>query len=134
MATSDRPGTRKSKLIRGLLLFSCIFALIVVARFIKNAYALGSVDSAIASLRTIVNAEGKFANAHPEIGYTCDPSKLEQTRLSGMISSSRNNGYAVAISGCSAMSNKRPNRKYQVTTRPLHENIPAFCTDQSGIN
>jgi hypothetical protein len=80
-----------------------------------------------------VDEESKFANEHPDVGYTCDVSQLEQTRLSGMISNSRTNGYVLAISGCSAMSDKQPNRKYQVTTRPLHENIPAFCTDQSGI-
>jgi hypothetical protein len=44
--------------------------------FLSRLMRLGYVDSAIGSMRTLVAAETKYAQAHPEVGYTCSMSAL----------------------------------------------------------
>jgi hypothetical protein len=101
--------------------------------YFRGSLMLGYVDSAIGSMRAIVAAEGRFAEAHPGLGYTCALSELPPDRLIGrLVNSGNRNGYAFEISGCQ-VGGKDPNKRFQVTARPLHKQMPAFCSDQSGI-
>lgn len=102
--------------------------------FLGRFARLGYVDSAMGTLRTLLAAETKFAQAHPDIGYTCTLSGLPLDGLTvGFDERGRRNAYAFEISGCRAGNAQPPNAKYQLTARPLVSDVPAYCADQSGI-
>jgi len=85
-------------------------------------------------MRTLVAAETKYAQAHPEVGYTCSMSLLSSDELTiELLKSGRKNEYAFEINGCQPADGIRPNGKYQLTARPLLKEMPAYCSDQSGI-
>ncbi len=42
-----------------------------VVRYFVRLRALGYVDSAIGTMRTLASDENKFAETHPSMGYTC---------------------------------------------------------------
>jgi hypothetical protein len=122
------------------------FSLVVVAvaiivfgyfsfRTMRGVMMLGFVDSAIGRVRLISAAETRFAESHPNFGYTCTLSQLPRseaiTRL--LAQNGIDNGYAFEIIGCEAVLPERPNTTYCVTARPLHTGQPAFCSDQSGV-
>jgi hypothetical protein len=44
--------------------------------YLKGLMMLGYVDSAIARVRAIAEAETQFANGHPQSGYKCSMSEL----------------------------------------------------------
>jgi len=113
-------------------------ALIVISwaltTFLRDALALGRVDSALVSVRALVAAEAKFAQTHPDLGYTCGLSQLPvEDWMKGLTKDGSKNGYAFTISGCRPANGKGPNVSYYVTARPLRSDMPAFCSDQSGI-
>jgi hypothetical protein len=95
---------------------------------------LGYVDSAIVRVRAVAAAETKFAKANPEIGYTCALSQLPHDELVMRLANDGNdNGYTFRIVGCQAPDPKKPNSVYDITARPLHSGLPAFCSDPSGV-
>lgn len=96
---------------------------------------LGYVDSAIGTLRALGAAETKFADAHPDVGFTCTLSQLEMDPLVAQLVKSRErNGYEFEIGGCRVEEDgKGPNPIYHVTARPLHKEQPAFCADESRV-
>jgi hypothetical protein len=104
-------------------------------RWMRGLMMLGIVDSAIGRMRALNDAEVKFAQTHPGVGYTCALSQLPQSeeiqRL--LTGNGTDNGYAFEIAGCQAPDAVRPNGAYYTTARPLHSRQPAFCSDQSGI-
>ena len=112
--------------------------LIVVAWFafrtVRGWMALGYVDSAIVRVRAVGAAEAQFAKAHPETGYTCTISQLPQDELVARLARGGiDNGYAFGIIGCQTSDPQKPNSVYQITARPLHSWLPAFCSDASGV-
>jgi len=118
------------------LLISGSLTLIVAGWILlTRSMRLGYVDSAIGSMRTLVAAETKYAQAHPEVGYTCSMSALpsDEFKIVEQLRNGTRNGYAFQIGGCQVAHAKRPNEKYQLTARPLLKGMPAYCSDQSGI-
>ena len=102
--------------------------------FLSRLKRLAYLDSAIVSVRILVTAETKFAEAHPDIGYICTLSALPSDELTAeLVKNGRKNEYAFEIGGCSAEDAKRTTTKYQLTARPLVTGMPAFCSDQSGV-
>lgn len=101
----------------------------------RDVLMLGYVDSAIGRMRALNDAEAKFAQAHPRVGFTCLLSQLprsgEVQRL--LTRNGSDNGYAFEIAGCEAPNNVRPNRSYYITARPVYKGQPAFCSDQTGV-
>ena len=130
--------TRQSKILTSTAIAAVLVALFLVARFLYYSARLGCVDSAIVTIRTIVADEKVFAQSHPEIGYTCDFSRLttasspdwEKIMIAKLAKTRQRNGYAFAISGCSQT---EPSPRFVVSARPLHKNMLAFCSDQTGI-
>ena len=124
---------------RKLIFVACLATLLLVGYFagifIRRSMRLGYVDSAIGSMRSLVTAETKYAQAHPEVGYTCSMSALpsDEFKIVEQLRNGTRNGYAFQIGGCQVADAKRPNEKYQLTARPLLNGMPAFCSDQSGI-
>lgn len=104
-------------------------------RTIRGLMFLGYVDSAIGRVRVISAAEGEFAKAHPDLGYTCILSQLPHTEeITRLLRQDQiDNGYAFEIVACQASSTKKPISTYNVTARPLNTGQPAFCSDQSGV-
>ncbi len=104
---------------------------IFLSRFIR----LGYVDSAIGSMRTLVAAETKYAQAHPEVGFTCSMSALpnDEFKIVEQLRNGIRNEYAFQIGGCQVAEPKLPNAKYQSMARPLLKGMPAYCSNQSGI-
>jgi len=121
--------------LRLLVVLGCLTLVVVGWIFLSRSMRLGNVDSAIGSMRTLVAAETKYAQAHPEVGYTCSVSELpsDEFRIVEQLRNGTRNGYAFQIGGCQVAYAKRPNAKYQFTARPLLKGMPAYCTDQSGI-
>jgi hypothetical protein len=120
-----------------------VFAMVAVSVWIMIPYLrglrnLGYVDSAIGTLRTLVAEESRFAEAHHDLGYTCaisdlDSSDLDSNRmLKALAKSGQRNGYAFELI-CSVGNTTGARRAFQVTARPLHADMPAYCTDQSGV-
>ena len=103
--------------------------------FLSRAKQLGYVDSAIGSVRTLVAAEKKYAETHPDVGYTCSISSLpsDEFKMVEQLRNGTRDGYAFEIGGCQVAASARSNAKYQLTARPLFKGMPAFCSDQSGV-
>ena len=94
---------------------------------------LAYVDSAIGMMRTVVTAEKRFAEMHPNRGYACAFSDLASTEPSLELSGrSQRNGYAFELI-CPSRNGGDANEHFQVTARPLEKDLPAYCSDQSGI-
>ena len=131
-------GTFHKQKLRGVLLIVGCLGLAGIGWFavtaFRNLVMLGYVDSAIGSIRAVVAGETKFAEAHPELGYTCKLSALPADELiAELVENQRKNGYKLEITGCQATAGKGPNVTYQVTLRPLRAGMPAFCSNESGI-
>jgi hypothetical protein len=103
-------------------------------RTLRGLMMLGYVDSAMIRLRVISAAEADFSKAHPALGYRCTLSQLPGSDvITRLLAKDRiDNGYVFEIAGCQALGSK-PNSTYQLTARPLHSELPAFCSDQSGV-
>ncbi len=103
--------------------------------FFSRAMRLGYTDSAIGAIRTLLAAEKKFAEAHPEVGYTCSMSALpsDEFKIVEQLRNGTWNGYAFQIGGCQVAKGTSSNVKYQLTARPLLNGMPAYCSDQSDI-
>jgi hypothetical protein len=114
---------------------SVILGLVVIAMswfavtYFVRLRALGYVDSAIGTMRTLVTDENKFAETHPDRGFTC---KLADIATDPTIATGRN-GYTFEISDCKAKAGSGPITRYDVIARPLNPGMPAFCSDQSGV-
>ena len=120
---------------RTVALVAVTLALVVAVLggfWLRRLMRLGYVDSAIGSIRVLVAAETKYAQTHPQIGYTCMLSDLPVDDLTGLVRNGRLNEYAIEIIGCGSDS-KTANSRYQIKARPLLAGMPAFCADQSGI-
>src|ERR1700680_896979 len=120
-----------------------VFAVVAISGWIIIPYFrglrnLGYVDSAIFTLRTLVAAESHFAEAHPSFGYACAISDLASSDLDSnrmlkeLAKSEQRNGYSFELI-CSVGTRTGARRAFQVTVRPLHADMPAYCTDQSGV-
>jgi hypothetical protein len=71
---------------------------------------------------------------HPDVGYSCTLSQLPLDGwIEGLKKNERRNGYTFTVGGCRPADGKKPNIAYYVIARPLHRDMPAFCSDQSGI-
>lgn len=117
-----------------MLLLGYLGLAVFVTTFFQGLLSLGYVDSAIGSMRTLVDAESRFAKAHPSLGYTCTLSELPPDPLiASPAKNGQRNGYSFEITGCREGSGQEPNPGYTLTARPLHKGMPAFCADQSGI-
>jgi hypothetical protein len=106
-------------------------------RILRGSMKLGYVDSAIVRVRIVSAAEAQFAEAHPDVGYTCLISQLPQDD-DGVVArlakkGGIDNGYAFGIVGCQGSNPQKPNSTYHVTARPLQSGLPAFCSDASGV-
>jgi hypothetical protein len=130
--TGSRPATRARKPWVRLMIFGLGVIVIgwFVVRYFVRLRALGYVDSAIVTMRTLVADENSFAQAHPNLGYTC---KLADISTGIVMEGGGKNGYIFEITDCRAKARGGPNISYLVTARPLHPEMPAFCSDQSSI-
>jgi hypothetical protein len=95
---------------------------------------LGYLDSVIGTMRELIGSEKRYAEAHPDVGYTCELSALSQD---GLLTSPFENGvknrYKFEITGCSDKDGKLPNTQFRLTARPLMRDWEAWCSDQSGV-
>jgi hypothetical protein len=124
----------KKKLLKALVVLGSLALIGTGWIFLSRLERLGYVDSAIGTIRVVLAAETKFAQAHPDIGYSCTLSALPIEGLTaGFDEHGHRNEYAFEISGCRAGNAHSPNSKYQITARPLVSDVPAYCSDQSGI-
>ena len=74
------------------------FLVAVGGIFLSRFKGLGYVDSAIGSIRSLVAAETKYAQAHPQIGYTCVLAALPSDDLTAeLVRTGERNGYAFRI-------------------------------------
>ena len=113
--------------IFGLLI---LFVVWIASTYFVRLRAVGYMDSAIGSVKTLVSNEANFAKAHPSFGYSCN---LADITSDAALISGHKDEYAFEVSDCRPHSAGEPNASYYVTARPLHADMPAYCSDQSGI-
>jgi len=121
--------------LKTMIVLGSLALIVACSIFLSRAMRVGYIDSAIGSMRTLVAAETRYAQTHPEVGYTCSLSALpsDEFKIIDQLRNGTRNGYAFQISGCQVADVKRPNAKYRLTARPLLKGMPAYCSDQSGI-
>lgn len=121
--------------IAGIPMF-LIIAAIAIPNLLRARMAANE-SSAVAGVRTIVAAEVGYAANHPEEGFTCSLSALENAQLiSGPLANGQKTGYAFELTSCTPGDGGRANTKYQVLAYPvrLHQTgVRAFCSDESAI-
>jgi hypothetical protein len=123
----------KKKVLKALLFVGSPILIVAGWVLLSRLKRVGYVDTAIGSLRVLVDSETKFTKTHPEIGYACTLSALPNDNLTTeLVMNGRRNEYAFAI-GCPTEDALRPRTKYQLTARPLVTGMSAFCSDQSGV-
>ena len=116
--------------VMGLGLVACVW---ITIYYLRPAVRLAYVDSAISTLRMVNSAEKHFAQTHPERGYACAFADFAANELpSGIATSGQRNGYAFELT-CPGGNGDPPRRSFQITARPLEKDMPAYCSDQSGI-
>jgi hypothetical protein len=125
---------KKKRILEVLAALGCLVFIFCAWIFLGRLKRLAYVDSAIGTLRSLVIAENRYAQAYQNLGYTCTLSALHSGELPpDFFKNSERNGYAYAIIGCDLQDGKRPNGKYQLTARPLVKGMAAFCVDHSGV-
>ena len=102
----------------------------LVARYLVGSYKLGEVDSAILTMRILNDGERGFLQNHKSLGYSC---RLSDLTSDPAIASGQRNGYVFEIRDCAVSPSVGPNKSYHLTARPLHKDMPAYCTDQTGV-
>jgi hypothetical protein len=123
----------KKKFLKALAVLGSVTLIVTAWILLIRLKRLAYVDSAIGSLRVLVNSEIKFAHTHPDIGYACTLSALPNDDLTAeLVKNGRRNEYAFEIS-CPVEEAKGPSTKYRLTARPLIRGMPSFCSDQTGV-
>jgi hypothetical protein len=121
------------KFARILILIGSGALIVTLYLLLRGQKRLGHVDSAIGSIRVLVEKENNFAQSHAAIGYACTLSTLPNDSLTAeLVTKGQRNGYAFQI-GCPVEDTKRPHAKYTVTARPLITGMAAFCSDETGV-
>ncbi len=120
-----------------------IAVIVAVFLFRQNAptatlnQQMGTETSAVAAVRTLNTAEIAYAQAHPDLGYTCSLSELAGSwGVSGELAGGQKNGYVFKVQGCSPAKTNGPIAKYQVVAYPAAQHIganPAFCSNESDV-
>jgi hypothetical protein len=119
---------------RGIALIPILaLALWILLPFLRNSRNLGYLDSAIVTVRILVDKEKQFTASHPQRGYTCNLSDLAIGEMAIEFGrAGERNGYSFEIS-CGDKNNNGLVESYRLTARPLHSHLPAICTDESGV-
>ncbi len=100
--------------------------------YLRPAIKLGYVDSAIATLRTVVTAEREFAEKHPDEGYACSLRDLDSRQLpEGLVERGERNGYRFQLA-CPNENEGHSHSSFQIIASPTADDMAAFCVDQFG--
>jgi len=99
-------------------------------KYLVGMRNLGYEDSAIGTMRTLIQNENNFAQSHPNIGYSC---KLRDITDNQSIVNGSWNGFVFELNRCMPAKGRNATATYLLTARPLHSEAPAFCADESGI-
>jgi hypothetical protein len=132
-------GMATAGLVFGYLGIASIpIVLIVAAIAIPNllrARIAANESSAASAIRILNAAEVYRASAHPDLGYTCALSDL-QDQIDRDLATGEKHGYAFDLLNCESDEAGGPNTKFQISAVPLtpHQSgVRAFCSDESGI-
>lgn len=132
MPSTTDPTRKKRRISAGSVFLTVVLIVVgwVAVRYFLGWRDLGYVDSAIVTMRTLVEDENKFAETHPNLGYSC---KLADITSEPAIASGRRNGYIFEISDCRPNPEGGPNTSYTLTARPLHLGMPVYCSNESRV-
>src|SRR3974390_1511748 len=128
------PDKKKSRTVSVVAVVVVLVAVIWIAiPHLRSLRNLGYIDSAIGTVRVLVTEENNYARSHPRQGYSCALTDLTSNDLlRELAKSGRRNGYAFELI-CPAEPGTSPRQSFQITARPLRAELPAYCSDQSGI-
>jgi hypothetical protein len=130
MLSSAKSNRRKLLLVIALIVGALVLFAIY---YVVPLWKLGCIDSAIGTMRILVNEEQEFAKQHPTQGFGCQLSDFQSNEmLRKLAQTHRRNGYAFEIA-CSAKQQNGSQSAFQLIARPLLSKLPAYCADQSGI-
>ena len=109
-----------------------IIAAIAIPNLIRSRMVANEF-SAMATVRVINTAEVTFASRNPDIGFTCDLSRLAGSGLIDNVLAGRiKSGYRFRLNGCAGT----PAGSYFLTAYPLKAGTTGrrvFCSDQTGM-
>jgi len=89
----------KKKLLKATVVLGSLALIVAALILVDRLKRLGYVDSAIGSLRVLVNSEIKSAKTHPDIAYACTLSALPNDDLTAeLIKNGRRNEYTFEVS------------------------------------
>lgn len=131
-------GIAVAGLVLGYLGLSFIPILIIAAIAIPNllrARVAANESAAASSVRTLNTAEISYASSHPEIGYTCTLSDL-QDLIGSNLTSGRRSGYEFVLSDCTADTAGGPNTKFKIASYPQvlgTTGTRSFCSDETAV-
>jgi type IV pilus assembly protein PilA len=131
-------GMAVTGLVLGYLGVSFIPILIIAAIAIPNllrARIAANESAAASSVRTLATAEASYVSSHPEIGYTCSLSDL-QDLIGQKLASGTRSGYVFVLSDCTSEATGGPNTKYKILSYPLTHGttgVRTFCSDETAV-
>lgn len=140
-------GMALAGLILGYVGITILPLLIVAAIAIPNllrARMAANESSAVASIRTLANAERAYMIQFPSVGYTCrlaslggsasaSPTTTQAGLIDARLSSGTKNGYRFELRNCT---NAEDGAHFQVLAYPVLSNNTgkrAFCSDESEV-
>jgi type IV pilus assembly protein PilA len=120
-----------------------IIAAIAIPNLLRSRIAANEA-SAVSSMRAITTAEHGYAQAYPDLGYTCTLTDLGPPASAGAftstgagilddsVSTGKKSGYSFTLSGCTGM----PRSSYDSNAVPIavgQSGGRAFCSDATSI-
>jgi hypothetical protein len=101
--------------------------------YFRGLLRVGYIDSAIGTVHSLVTEESHFAEAHPNVGYSCKMSDLDSNEMiREMGKTGGRNGYSFELI-CPARERTGARDAFQIVAHPIHAGMPVFCSDQSGV-
>lgn len=111
-----------------------IIAAIAIPNLLRARMAANEA-SATANVRALNTAEISYASSHPDMGYTCTLSDLQDLIGPNLVSGKRN-GYVFVLSDCAADATGGPNTKYRIVSYPQvpgSTGVRSFCSDETAV-
>jgi hypothetical protein len=113
-------------LLVGALMFFTVY-------YVVPLWKLGCIDSAIVTMRILIDEEQEFAKQHSTQGFSCQLSDFQSSEmLRKLAQTHRRNNYEFEII-CPPKQESGAQKAFQLIARPLLSKVPAYCADQSGM-
>jgi hypothetical protein len=127
--------------VRRTLFIIVPVVLTVVGAWLGYRHEAKSNDPDLSSLRSILEAQGKFAADYPKVGYACDLQRLggeggnefHAGLIDPTLATGSKSGYRYAIiTPCEQKDGVNIGFRVLAVAESSPETLPVFCADQTG--